>query len=50
MGATVSNAAKALQRGGLVVYPTDTVLGLGALASDRDAVRKLIAAKGRSPS
>ena len=50
MGATLSNAAKALQRGGLVVYPTDTVLGLGALASDRAAVRKLIAAKGRSPS
>jgi tRNA threonylcarbamoyl adenosine modification protein (Sua5/YciO/YrdC/YwlC family) len=50
MGATLSNAAQALRRGGLVVYPTDTLLGLGALASDREAVRKLIAAKGRSPS
>jgi len=50
MGATLSNAAKALRRAGLVVYPTDTLLGLGALASDRRAVRKLIAAKGRSPA
>jgi len=50
MGATLSNAVKALRRGGLVVYPTDTLLGLGALASDRRAVRKLIAAKGRSPA
>jgi len=50
MGPALSNAVKALRRGGLVVYPTDTVLGLGALASDRGAVRKLIAAKGRSPT
>ncbi|HEY1198581.1 MAG TPA: L-threonylcarbamoyladenylate synthase [Thermoplasmata archaeon] len=50
MEAALSDAAKALRRGRLVVYPTDTLLGLGALASHRGAVGKLVAAKGRSPS
>jgi len=31
-----------------VVYPTDTLLGLGARARDRNAVARLIEAKGRS--
>jgi len=41
-------AVRALRRGALVVYPTDTLLGLGALAGDRAAVRRLLAVKGRS--
>jgi L-threonylcarbamoyladenylate synthase len=44
--ATVS----ALRAGELVVYPTDTVYGLGALASNDQAVRRLFAAKGRPPT
>jgi L-threonylcarbamoyladenylate synthase len=48
MGSALSDAVQALRRGGLVVYPTDTLLGLGALARDRYAVERLVRAKGRS--
>ncbi|WP_218917705.1 L-threonylcarbamoyladenylate synthase [Nocardioides dokdonensis] len=40
-------ASLAVQRGGLVVLPTDTVYGIGADAFDPEAVRALLAAKGR---
>ncbi len=43
-------AVSALKSGELVVYPTDTVYGLGAVAGNEEAVRRLFAAKGRSPS
>jgi L-threonylcarbamoyladenylate synthase len=36
-----------LREGGLVAFPTETVYGLGADASDRAAVRRLYAVKGR---
>jgi L-threonylcarbamoyladenylate synthase len=36
-----------LRGGGLVVYPTDTVYGLGADPSNADAVRRIFAAKKR---
>jgi L-threonylcarbamoyladenylate synthase len=45
--AGIANAALAIQRGQLVVLPTDTVYGIGADAFDPDAVRRLLAAKGR---
>src|SRR5688500_8942505 len=45
--AALSRAAECLRRGGLVAFPTETVYGLGAHALDRDAVRRLFAAKGR---
>jgi L-threonylcarbamoyladenylate synthase len=48
MGDGVAAAVRSLRRGELVVYPTDTVLGLGALAGHPRAVRRLLAAKGRS--
>ncbi len=48
MRPTVADAARALARGGLVVYPTDTLLGLGAAALHRAAVDRLQHAKGRS--
>lgn len=44
----IGAAVRALRRGALVVYPTDTLLGLGARAADRAAVRRLLAVKGRS--
>ena len=50
MGAALANAVRALRHGELVVYPTDTLLGLGALARHRSAVRRLLTAKGRSAS
>ena len=43
----LAEAALAVQRGGLVVLPTDTVYGVGADAFDPVAVRRLLAAKGR---
>jgi L-threonylcarbamoyladenylate synthase len=48
MDPALSDAVRALRRGGLVVYPTDTLLGLGALARHRGAVGRLLRAKGRS--
>lgn len=39
----------AIQLGGLVVIPTDTVYGICADAFDGDAVKALLAAKGRGP-
>ena len=43
----IARAAACLRRGGLVAFPTETVYGLGVDALDRDAVRRLFAAKGR---
>ncbi len=40
-------AADILQKGGLVVFPTETVYGLGGNALDTDAAQKIYAAKGR---
>lgn len=45
--AGVSRAAEALRAGELVAFPTETVYGLGADASNSSAVRKVFAAKGR---
>jgi L-threonylcarbamoyladenylate synthase len=43
----IEAAAQAVQRGALVVLPTDTVYGIGADAFDHDAVQALLDAKGR---
>ena len=40
-------AAEIIKNGGLVVFPTETVYGLGANALDADAVKKIYAVKGR---
>jgi len=40
-------AARCLQSGGLVAFPTETVYGLGADAGNGEAVARLYAAKGR---
>jgi L-threonylcarbamoyladenylate synthase len=45
--AAVEAASLAIQRGGLVVLPTDTVYGLAADAFDKDSVQELLDAKGR---
>jgi L-threonylcarbamoyladenylate synthase len=47
MGRSVSDAVRTLRSGGLVVYPTDTLVGLGARATDPRAVRRVGEAKGR---
>ena len=43
----MSNAATSLLAGHLVAFPTETVYGLGADASNSDAVAKIYRAKGR---
>jgi L-threonylcarbamoyladenylate synthase len=45
--AAIEAAGQAIQRGRLVVLPTDTVYGLAADAFDPEAVERLLAAKGR---
>lgn len=43
----LEQAAEALEEGCLVAFPTDTVYGIGAHASQGLAIRKLFEAKGR---
>ena len=43
----VKEAGKLLKAGGLVVFPTETVYGLGANALDPAAVQRIFEAKGR---
>lgn len=43
----ISEAANVLRRGGLAVFPTETVYGLGANALDGTACTGIFAAKGR---
>lgn len=40
-------AVQTLQRGGLVVFPTDTVYGLGVLITLPEAIERIFAVKGR---
>ena len=47
MSADIRRAAEILRRGGLVAFPTETVYGLGADASNASAVKKLYEVKGR---
>jgi L-threonylcarbamoyladenylate synthase len=44
---TIERAAEILRAGGLVAFPTETVYGLGALALNPHAVRKIFTAKDR---
>ena len=44
---TIAAAARVLSQGGLVAFPTETVYGLGADATNGEAVARLYAAKGR---
>jgi L-threonylcarbamoyladenylate synthase len=43
----IFNAARILEEGGLVAFPTETVYGLGADAENPQAVASIYAAKGR---
>jgi L-threonylcarbamoyladenylate synthase len=45
----IEEAVEALRAGNLVVFPTETVYGLGANASNPAAVRKIFEVKGRPP-
>ena len=43
----IEEAAQILKTGGLVAFPTETVYGLGGNGLDKEAARKIYAAKGR---
>src|SRR5947207_9629696 len=43
----IGKAVEILRAGGLVAFPTETVYGLGADATNAEAVAKIFAAKGR---
>lgn len=46
---SIQRAARAIRAGELVVFPTETVYGLGADALNPEAVRRVYEAKGRPP-
>ena len=48
--ASPADAARIIQQGGLVAFPTETVFGLGVDATSELAVQKLFHAKGRPPN
>jgi L-threonylcarbamoyladenylate synthase len=46
----IVNALKVLQGGGIILYPTDTIWGIGCDATNTDAVRKIYNLKQRDES
>lgn len=46
----ISSAVAALRKGGIIVYPTDTVWGIGCDACNSEAVRKVFEIKRRADS
>lgn len=46
----IADALKVLKEGGLILYPTDTIWGIGCDATNPDAVAKVYALKKRSDS
>lgn len=44
----IKNSLSVLQNGGIIIYPTDTIWGLGCDATNRDAVNRINEIKSRS--
>lgn len=44
----IDNAVEVLKNGGIILYPTDTIWGIGCDATDEDAVAKIYKLKNRS--
>ncbi len=44
----VDNCLEVLQKGGVILYPTDTVWGLGCDATNKEAVKKIASIKQRA--
>ncbi|MBO4943958.1 MAG: Sua5/YciO/YrdC/YwlC family protein, partial [Muribaculaceae bacterium] len=44
----INAAAETLKKGGVILYPTDTVWGLGCDATNAEAVRKIYRIKQRA--
>ncbi|HVW15082.1 MAG TPA: L-threonylcarbamoyladenylate synthase [Mucilaginibacter sp.] len=43
----IENALKVVQAGGIILYPTDTIWGIGCDATNTDAIKKIYALKQR---
>ena len=50
MNTEVHNAYEVIKNGGIILYPTDTVWGIGCDATNEEAVAKIYALKQRSDS
>jgi tRNA threonylcarbamoyl adenosine modification protein (Sua5/YciO/YrdC/YwlC family) len=48
-GRYIDRAVDSLRQGGIIVYPTDTVYGLGCDITQRQAIDRVIRIKGRDP-
>ena len=46
----IKNAVETLRKGGIIIYPTDTVWGIGCDATNEEAVRRVYSIKQRSDS
>ena len=46
----IKNAVEVLRRGGVILYPTDTIWGIGCDATNEDAVRRVYEIKQRDDS
>lgn len=46
----ILNCLGTLRKGGIILYPTDTIWGIGCDATNAEAVKKIIALKRRPPS
>lgn len=46
----IKNACRVMQEGGVILYPTDTVWGIGCDATNEEAVRRIYDIKRRSDS
>ena len=46
----IKNAVEVLRRGGVILYPTDTVWGIGCDATNAEAVRRVYDIKQRDDS
>jgi L-threonylcarbamoyladenylate synthase len=47
VGNDVDRAAEIVKNGGVIAYPTETVYGIGALATNADAIRRVYEIKNR---
>ena len=43
----IDHAANLILKGGLVAFPTETVYGIGAIASNKNAINRIYSIKGR---
>src|SRR5690606_7671301 len=50
MQTEINNALQVLKQGGLILYPTDTVWGIGCDAGNPEAVKKIYELKQREDS